>query len=83
MLPPLTTLLNSSILWIALNAAQDILFIALLYLAIIYPRSDTGFYSWHPVMRILLLLFLPLVLVFRFFTAGCHCGCCCHCRDDD
>jgi glucose dehydrogenase len=83
MLRALSTLLNSSILWIVLNAAQDILFVALLYLTLIYPRSDTGFYSWHPAKRIVFLIFLPLVLLFKFLTAGCHCGCCCHCQDDD
>ncbi|MGA3049051.1 MAG: hypothetical protein ABSD67_20620 [Terracidiphilus sp.] len=79
----LFTLLNSPILWTMLNAAQGTVLGTLLYLAIIYPHSEAGFYSWHPIKRVLFLLFLPYILIFKFFTAGCHCGCCCHCQDDD
>jgi hypothetical protein len=39
MLRALSTFLNSSILWIVLNAAQDILFVALLYLTLIPVRT--------------------------------------------
>ncbi len=47
-----------------------ILFLALCYLMVFYPKRERGFYSWHPVKRALAVLFFPLVLLYCWLTSG-------------
>jgi hypothetical protein len=59
--------INLPIAIIAAVAVRMIIHAAVLYLLIIYPRSDSGFYSFHPVKRLAIFLFLPFVLLYIVF----------------
>ena len=36
-----------------------------IYILVFFPRRDSGFYSWHPVKRVLAIMFFPLVILFE------------------
>jgi hypothetical protein len=49
---------------------QLMLLCAPLYALIFWPQAETGLYSWHPIKRVLILIFLPLVLLYLVINAG-------------
>lgn len=53
-----------------------VLQVALLYILLFFPRRDSGFYSWHPVKRVLAIMFFPFVIFYFWCVSGCHCWNC-------
>ena len=51
--------------------------IGVVYALVFLPRSETGFFSWHPVKRVLAIVFVPFVLFYWWATSGCFCARCC------
>jgi hypothetical protein len=66
---------------VATNIAELVVVAFLVYFIFLKNHSGTGFLSWHPLRRILFVVFLPSVLFFRFLFSPCSCGRCGNCCD--
>jgi len=75
----------------AVNSLIFFAFLALLAAAILIPKTKSGYWSWHPIKRLLVAIFLtpvlllcifiwPLVLLGWLLRSRCHCQ---NCQDDD
>lgn len=76
---------HSNFVAIACSSVRLIVEGALVYAFVLFPQEEMGFYSWHPIRRILAVLFLPFVLLYLLLTIGCggDCSGCCHRCDED
>ena len=55
-----------------------LLSVGVVYALVFLPRSKSGFYSWHPVKRVLTIVFFPFALFYWWATSGCFCARCRH-----
>jgi hypothetical protein len=42
---------------------------AFVYAIIFLPKAETGFYSWHPIKRILAIILFPFVLIYALASS--------------
>jgi hypothetical protein len=86
MLDAISMFIHLSFAMMASSSARLIVEGALVYAFVLLPQKETGFYSWHPIWRILAVILLPFVLLYLLLTVGCggDCSVCCHrCDEDD